>query len=1081
MSVLLKNKSVGALIVAVSLSGLLSGCGIEEAKLNTDTVEYTPEERPLGVIAGEGAEYEPGSKVLLSGRLVGTVTDQTVLWTQTAGTPITGITDWSSTELSFIAPNILGIESFTFEISARESDGTAAVDADGNPLVDIIEIVVFDPATKVFYEVEDDSIATLAGVELVSAGEDGYLNGASGSHTLDIIPGASVTYNITMEQDTFVTLYAAFGIPASGYGSKNAVITVNGVGNEFTVDATGNFSEYRIGVVKLNAGNNVIEVSDGWNYYRFDYLMTVPAAQPAGPLAVPADLVNPNATAATVSLMEYLTSNYGTATLSGQTEYPTLVDGHFPLTEFDKIVTATNDDAPAIVAFDYLDFSATRASHTSPQGLTEDMIAAHNDKNVILSALFHWNAPTDIDEENWWQGFYTQSEGYPNGTTFDLAAALADKTGANYAALIADIDTVSLELKKFTTDMDIPILWRPLHEAEGGWFWWGAAGPDALKELWIIMYDRMTNHHGLNNLIWVYTHARDLDTEWYPGDMYVDIVGYDGYAEPTNNASDSFQSQYSKLKDRHNGKKLVALTETGTIPDIAVMHEQNAWWSFFITWNSNIWEEGDDIGPDGAEATIIDANYAYEGVINLADIPGGRSKTEAGLFEGFEVSTANFEAQINWSPTTGIATSDKWAASGTRALTLVKDLSAEAELPTGVMFQMYPAGGLDVTDVTAIKVSGNAINSGAGTTIKFFIKHGDDWVWVDSGAVSVVDGGVEIEIDVTEFDWLAGFGFQIEGFEATSTAAEFYLDNVRLDDTVIYDFEPDTSGFESQINWSGVPGLTVTSDWSASGNKALTMIKDLSVLTEPTGAMFQAYPEGGIDVSDVTTVKVSGHAIGAGVGVTVKLFVKHGDDWEWADSGAVTIIDGGVELTVDVTEFDWLAGLGFQYEGIDASATDARFYLDNVRLDDKVIYDFEGTNNWEFQVNWTPTAGLLLATDWAAQGENSLVGTAQLVDGDDDVILQTYPAGGLLLGDVTMLKVTALAANAGDAVQVQLFAKDKEGVWRDSGAVDLASTGTELMLDISDMGEISGFGVRFMGAVNNATESKYYVDNITFE
>ncbi len=39
------------------------------------------------------------------------------------------------------------------------------------------------------------------------------------------------------------------------------------------------------------------------------------------------------------------------------------------------------------------------------------------------------------------------------------------------------------------------------------------------------MYDRMTNTHGINNLIWVYTHAQSLASNWYPSDNYVDIVG----------------------------------------------------------------------------------------------------------------------------------------------------------------------------------------------------------------------------------------------------------------------------------------------------------------------------------------------------------------------------------------------------------------------------------------------------------------------------------------------------------------------------------------------------------------------------
>ena len=179
--------------------------------------------------------------------------------------------------------------------------------------------------------------------------------------------------------------------------------------------------------------------------------------------------------------------------------------------------------------------------------------------------------------------------------------------------------------------------------------------------------------------------------------------------------------------------------------------------------------------------------------------------------------------------------------------------------------------------------------------------------------------------------------------------------------------------------------------------------------------------------------------------------------------------------------YTWLAGLGLQIENIDASSTDARFYVDNVRLDDLVIYDFEGTGAWEFQVNWSPTPGMQLATDWAADGENSLAGITQLVDGDDNIILQTYPAGGLLLGDITTLKVTAYAMAAGDALQVQLFAKDKDGAWRDNGATDMLEGGVELSLDIADMGEISGFGVRFMGPINSDTESTYYLDKVVFE
>ena len=49
----------------------------------------------------------------------------------------------------------------------------------------------------------------------------------------------------------------------------------------------------------------------------------------------------------------------------------------------------------------------------------------------------------------------------------------------------------------------IPIVFRMYHEHTGGWFWWGNAGADAYKKLYILLYDRLTNYHGLNNLIWL--------------------------------------------------------------------------------------------------------------------------------------------------------------------------------------------------------------------------------------------------------------------------------------------------------------------------------------------------------------------------------------------------------------------------------------------------------------------------------------------------------------------------------------------------------------------------------------------------
>lgn len=139
----------------------------------------------------------------------------------------------------------------------------------------------------------------------------------------------------------------------------------------------------------------------------------------------------------------------------------------------------------------------------------------------------------DTEENPWWSGFYTRA------TDFSVSAALADTTNANYTLILRDIDAIAVQLKRFE-DAGVPILFRPLHEAEGGWFWWGAEGPEPAKALWDLLYDRVTNHHGINNILWVWN---SLAEDWYPGSDTSDILSTDVYA--TGNGVSDDRSHYS--------------------------------------------------------------------------------------------------------------------------------------------------------------------------------------------------------------------------------------------------------------------------------------------------------------------------------------------------------------------------------------------------------------------------------------------------------------------------------------------------------------------------------------------------------
>jgi mannan endo-1,4-beta-mannosidase len=271
------------------------------------------------------------------------------------------------------------------------------------------------------------------------------------------------------------------------------------------------------GQALLNAGANTIDVQNNWGWYLIDAISLSPSAQRA-PHQISTTPVNPNANSDARALLRYLGSIYGKHILSGQQDQASL-----------DWVTTNVGKSPAILGVDLMDYTESRISRgASSQDANHALAFAA--KGGIVTFVWHWGAPTglyDTEDHRWWSGFYTDA------TDFDIDTALADTMNANYTLLIRDIDTIAVELKKLQ-DAGVPVLWRPLHEAEGAWFWWGAKGPEPCKKLWRILYERLTVHHGLNNLIWVWNSVRPA---WYPGDDVVDIVSADTYTQGDHGVS----------------------------------------------------------------------------------------------------------------------------------------------------------------------------------------------------------------------------------------------------------------------------------------------------------------------------------------------------------------------------------------------------------------------------------------------------------------------------------------------------------------------------------------------------------------
>ncbi len=378
----------------------------------------------------------------------------------------------------------------------------------------------------------------------------------------------------------------------SPFGDKGFEGGLNGVALSGTFKQATSFATYDAGLVTL-ASSNTLFVGGGWNYYEID-AVTLTSETPVLPKAVPAVPVNADATPLAKALLARVAQGYGSTTLSGQNERSDL-----------SVIQSASGKLPAIVEGDFMDYSPSRVAYgANPGSLTEDYISLAKNQGYLVSMAWHWNAPTKLvnsADYPWWRGFYTQ------GTTFDIATTLATPSGSDYQALIRDIDAIAVQLKKFAA-ADVPVLWRPLHESEGGWFWWGAKGPEAFKQLWRLTYDRLTNHHGIDNLVWVLTSE---DPAWYPGDDVVDVVGVDAYP---SDRSDTLSSRWSPLLARFDGKKPIALTEFGGVPDIDAMRQVGVSWAYFCSWNGSY-------GPSIETTAKVQRVYTSAAVVTKDENP----------------------------------------------------------------------------------------------------------------------------------------------------------------------------------------------------------------------------------------------------------------------------------------------------------------------------------------------------------------------------------------------------------------------------------------------------------------------------
>lgn len=103
------------------------------------------------------------------------------------------------------------------------------------------------------------------------------------------------------------------------------------------------------------------------------------------------------------------------------------------------------------------------------------------------------------------------------------------------------------------------------------------------------MYERLTNYHNLNNLIWTWSSP---ELEWYPGNTRVDMLGYDSYPGAYN--YNCRVDVYLALKKIVGDHKMLHLTENGPIPDFTQCWQQGAVWGYFLSWSDLVFSQNTD-------------------------------------------------------------------------------------------------------------------------------------------------------------------------------------------------------------------------------------------------------------------------------------------------------------------------------------------------------------------------------------------------------------------------------------------------------------------------------------------------------
>jgi mannan endo-1,4-beta-mannosidase len=292
------------------------------------------------------------------------------------------------------------------------------------------------------------------------------------------------------------------------------------------------------------------------------------------------DPANPNATPEARALLKYIQSLSGKYILAGQHNYPATGDRN---TQFAADYIGKT---PVIWSQDF-GFAAEgdKDSYLSREAIIQEAIRQHK-KGAIVNLCWHAVPPTAEEPVT----FQPLPGTDPSAPLASVQGKLTEKQFRDiltpgtdlYKQWIKQVDKIATFLKQLQ-DAKVPVLWRPYHEMNGDWFWWGGhyEGKYTTVALYRQIFDRFVKYHKLNNLVWIWSVDRPSQpgrefVKYYPGTKYLDILAIDIYGNDFN------QSYYDGLMALSEGKP-ITLGEVGNPPSIEVLNKQPNW-VYWVVW-----------------------------------------------------------------------------------------------------------------------------------------------------------------------------------------------------------------------------------------------------------------------------------------------------------------------------------------------------------------------------------------------------------------------------------------------------------------------------------------------------------------